>query len=166
MKRQVIAVIICFSIIISLCLQRNNIVKASEIESQDTFIIQEGENPAKEAKTDIMPCWNYTAFVSQGLSITKSGTAICSSYITGGDNVKRISSYMYLQYYNKSGGYYENVSGASWSKMVNEDLNDMQKEFQLTKSGTYRVKVVHYVYTITGENEEVIDYSLEKTYTK
>lgn len=163
MKKKILTILVCSLFVSTIATAAVNIqvVQASE----NPFIVQEGENPdPNDDSYDIAPIWDYTAGVSQGLTISSSGLARGSAYIVSQSNVKRISSYMILQYYNPIDSCYEEVSGASWSKMVGTTVNNMEYEYKVTKRGKYRIKMIHYVYSTDGNSETIISYSGEETY--
>lgn len=163
MKKKLLAILACSLVLNTVTAPSINtqIVQAAENE----FVIQEGEYPDPNDYEDTpTPFWSYTAGASQVLTISNSGLVTGSAYIVGYSSAKRISSYMFLQYYNTTDRCYEGVSGASWSKMVDNNINNMEYQYQLTKRGKYRIKMVHYVYSNDGNSETITTYSGEETY--
>lgn len=163
MKKKLLAILACSLLVSNGTAVTLNTQTVQAAESQ--FVVQEGENPDPNDFEDVpSPIWDYTLSASQVLTISKSGLATGSAYIVGYSSAKRISSYMFLQYYNTTDRCYEGVSGASWSKLVDDDGNEMEYQYQLTKRGKYRIKMVHYVYAADGSSETIITYSGEETY--
>lgn len=163
MKKKLLTILVCSLLVSNTTAVTLNTKTVQASENQ--FIVQEGEYPDPNDYEDTpSPLWSYTLTTSEGLIVSKSGLATGSAYIVGYSNVKRISSYMFLQYYNTTDRCYEGVSGASWSKMVDDDANELEYQYQLTKRGKYRIKMVHYVYSNDGNSETIITYSGEETY--
>lgn len=162
MKKKILSILICSLCINSIIATMTNAHTAQASENQ--FIIQEGESPnPNDDAYSTSPLWDYTAGVSQSLVIS-NGVARGTAHIVCYDNVKRISSYMFLQYYNTKDNCYEGVSGASWSQMTGDTINEMEYKYQLTKRGKYRIKMVHYVYSTDGNSETITAYSGEEIY--
>lgn len=163
MKKKILITLACSLFISNIAIAGINTQVVQAEENQ--FIVQEGENPNPDDDAySTSPLWDYTLVSSQGLSISNTGVARGTAHIVCYDNVKRISSYMFLQYYNTKDNCYEGVSGASWSKMVGDTINEMEYKYQLTKRGKYRIKMVHYVYSNDGNSETITSYSGEEIY--
>lgn len=163
MKKKIVIPLVCSLFISNIAIAGMNTQVVQAEENQSIELEGEKPNPNNDPYTT-SPLWDYTLISSQGLSISASGMATGTAHIVGYDNVKRISSYMFLQYYNTKDNCYEGVNGASWSQMVGDTINEMEHAYQLTKKGKYRIKMVHYVYSTDGNSETIISYSGEEIY--
>ena len=92
------------------------------------------------------------------LSINSSGYAMCGGSVTGGDDIRTIQIFLYLQKNSTK----ENV--ISWMDVDEDYVFGMTRYHQLAAKGTYIVKMSAYVYTMDGNYKNLVRYSHTDTY--
>jgi len=120
-------------------------------------------NGGESKKTEGVTKWSYTSATDTRLSISSSGTAICTGKITGYQGTTtKVEIYLYLQQYKN--GAWSTVSGGSWYQLFNSYKGTLQKtKSGLAKGYQYRVKASYYAWS--GSNSEnVVAYSKTVTY--
>lgn len=99
-----------------------------------------------------------TITTGTGLRISSTGDATCSGTVTGGDDIRTIQIFLYLQKDSDK----SNV--ASWMDTKDAYVFGVTRHHQLTTRGTYIVKMSAYVYTKDGNYENLVRYSHTDTY--
>ena len=120
-------------------------------------------NGGESNKTVVTPKWSYVLTMNTNLSISSSGTAICTGKITGySGTTTKVEIYLYLQQYKN--GAWSTVSGGSWYQLFNSYKGTLQKtKSGLAKGYQYRVRASYYAWS--GSNSEnIVDYSGTVTY--
>mgnify|MGYP006340655871 CR=1 FL=1 len=97
---------------------------------------------------------------SISLKLDRCAPADCRGYAFASTAVK-IEVEQTLQ--KKSLWFWNDISGASWSKTVNTRTIDFTNSKSNLNSGTYRVKSVFILTNSSGKKENVTVYSTEKT---
>lgn len=87
------------------------------------------------------------------LTISSSGDAGCGASVSGGDDVRTIQIFLYLQKNSDK----SNVM--SWMDIKDGYFFAMSRHHQLTEHGTYIVKASTYIYTKDGNYENLVTYS-------
>lgn len=111
------------------------------------------------ASYDVSPAYDIANEVSSELSINGT-SATCSSYAFSSTAVK-IKVEQTLQ--KQSLWFWNDVSGATWTKTVSTRTIDFTNSKSSLSSGTYRVKSVFTLTNSSGESETITIYSDEKT---
>lgn len=106
----------------------------------------------------ISPYYSYAVNPSSYLSLNGSDLN-CTSYVCG-NGVTKIVGEQTLQ---KKGilNIYTKVSGANWTKTVNDDEFDMYNTKYNISSGTYRLKTEFTLTASSGKTETVTVYSVD-----
>lgn len=111
--------------------------------------------------TGISPLYDLTDKVNVYLSISGT-TASCQTEVTASDGVSSITVVQTLQKH-WAFGIYNDVSGASWTKTVNNRTLTVSGTKSGLDSGTYQVKSVVTVTAKDGTSETFTVYSATKT---
>lgn len=93
-----------------------------------------------------------------GLTISSSGDAGCGGTVSGGDDIRTIQIFLYLQKNSDK----SNVM--SWMDTKDDRVFAMSRHHQLTERGTYIVKMSAYIYTKDSNYENLVRYSHTDTY--
>lgn len=111
-----------------------------------------------QAKGGISPYYDQTMYANAVLGI-KGGTAYAAAEVNGiSGKATKINGFLYLQ--KKSGSSWSTVY--TWTDSVNGSDLTLTGEKTNLGSGTYRLKLVAYVFA-GSSSEEVIVYSTEET---
>lgn len=141
---------ICFAFILSALLMFSTVNVSASAETIAPF-----------SNEGIAPAYEYANSVENILYIS-SNTAECTSVCTSSSDVVSVSVEQTLQ---KFWGLWvwDNVDGASWTKSKSGSSISLVNTKSGLSSGTYRVKSVFTLTSISGETETITIYSEEKT---
>ena len=92
------------------------------------------------------------------LTISSSGDAGCGGSVSGGDDIRTIQIFLYLQKNSDK----SNVM--TWMDTRDNTYFSMSRHHQLTERGTYIVKMSAYVYTKDSNYQNLVRYSHTDTY--
>lgn len=110
---------------------------------------------------DVAPAYVIAYNATSNLSVSNQ-TAYCISKASGIDAI-RISVCQTLQKYNSSYSKWNDVSGATWNRTVNECSISLSNTKSGLSSGKYRLKSVFTLTNSSGKTETLTVYSEEKT---
>ena len=143
-----------FSVFLTLCLV---LIPFSTIYVSAAAIPEQG----------IMPLYNNTSSANCAMSINDSGKMTISYRVYGySSSTTKIVINTYIE---------KKIAGVLWSRVDIGETNDEwtdtinktsyigSRTYQLSSTGTYRVKVTYTVYG-TGGTADVIPFTIEKTY--
>lgn len=99
-----------------------------------------------------------TISTGTALTINSSGNAGCGGSVSGGDNIRTIQIFLYLQKDS------DRSNVMTWMDTKDSRVFGISRYHQLTQRGTYIVKMSAYVYTKDGNYENLVRYSHTDTY--
>lgn len=102
--------------------------------------------------------FSSTVTTGVGLTINASGDAGCSASVSGGDDIRTIQIFLYLQKNS------DNSNVMTWMDTKDNTYFSMSRHHQLTERGTYIVKMSAYVYTKDSNYRNLVRYSHTDTY--
>lgn len=139
----------------------------TEVEAEKQYIKADIEQMCPEeialrkelGMTDDTPQLLSTAITTgTTLTISSSGDAGCGGSVSGGDDIRTIQIFLYLQKNSDK----SNVM--TWMDIKDSYFFAMSRHHQLTEHGTYIVKMSAYVYTKDSNYENLVRYSHTDTY--
>jgi len=129
MLKKIVSLLLCVVILITMSFAASAQTNDAQLTS-DEVIIQ--------------PYWTYINSTTTVLAIN-SGLASCYGSILCYNTVDKISITLYLEKKGFLGLYWSTVT--SWSQTVYDTFAYMSKTYNLSSSGTYRVRAVYVAYS-------------------
>lgn len=107
---------------------------------------------------DTPQLFSSSIMTGTNLTISSSGDAGCGGSVSGGDDIRTIQIFLYLQKNSDK----SNVM--TWMDTKDDYFFAMSRHHQLTERGTYIVKMSAYVYTKDSNYQNLVRYSHTDTY--